>query len=722
MGDGTAKRRKIAILGGGIGACTAAYYLTSKPGWEQEYEVTLYQLGWRLGGKGATGRQGESKRILEHGLHVWFGWYENAFRTLRRAYADLDRAPGQKIANVDEAFTARQDVQMLENHKGQWLPWNMDFPVREGVPGESAVEPFLWDVIIEVLDVIEQWLHGLHRAAPDAGKPHHGGILSDLLGKLEEVPQHLAEATFEGALDLVQALASHARPDRDERGRALVAPHHDLMHSAIAKGLRAVLHWMKERLADAVEDDTELRRLFILVDLAATGVIGCIEDGAVKNGLEVLDEWDLYEWMQRHGAAQITLDSTPMRALYDCFFGYRDGNLDERCIAAGAGLGCALRIGLTYHGSVLYIMNAGMGDVVVAPIYEVLARRGVRVEFFQRVTAIEPAADGRSVERVRIGVQATVKDGKPYQPLITVQDLPCWPNHPLYDQLDQGEEMRAQGVNIQSSWTRWKDVGARTLEAGRDFDQVVLGISLAGLGPICAPLGRVNAHWAQMLDPDKMPSMQTMGVQLWLTKSLAEMGWEGPPRPSVAMPELLDVWADMSQTIQNETYQAGHMPRGIIYLCGPLPGDALHEHPPTDHSVPAKAWAEVYAETKRWLEAYPGHIWPRSTVPGSASPALDWRNLFVERGDAEGEERLRHQFLRANIDATERYVLSPPRWNRLRLPAGASGFSNLFLAGDWTRTAVNAGCVEAATMSGMECSRAICGYPEDIAGEHFMQG
>ena len=47
---------QIAILGGGAGAVTAALEL-SKPGWEAHYEsISLYQQGWRLGGKGACGR------------------------------------------------------------------------------------------------------------------------------------------------------------------------------------------------------------------------------------------------------------------------------------------------------------------------------------------------------------------------------------------------------------------------------------------------------------------------------------------------------------------------------------------------------------------------------------------------------------------------------------------------------------------------------------------
>ena len=47
-----ATRQKIAIVGGGMGALTAAYWLTD-PSLGGRYDVTVYTMGWRLGGKGA---------------------------------------------------------------------------------------------------------------------------------------------------------------------------------------------------------------------------------------------------------------------------------------------------------------------------------------------------------------------------------------------------------------------------------------------------------------------------------------------------------------------------------------------------------------------------------------------------------------------------------------------------------------------------------------------
>src|SRR5277367_1341738 len=104
-------KRKIAVLGGGVGAMSAVFELTSVPGWDQRFEITVYQLGWRLGGKGASGRDRAVKdRIYEHGLHLWMGFYENAFRQVRDAYREWNTkgyAPKPGFADYQDAFAAR---------------------------------------------------------------------------------------------------------------------------------------------------------------------------------------------------------------------------------------------------------------------------------------------------------------------------------------------------------------------------------------------------------------------------------------------------------------------------------------------------------------------------------------------------------------------------------------------------------------------------------------
>jgi len=99
-------------------------------------------------------------------------------------------------------------------------------------------------------------------------------------------------------------------------------------------------------------------------------------------------------------------------------------------------------------------------------------------------------------------------------------------------------------------------------------------------------------------------------------------------------------------------------------------------------------------------------------------PGFDW-SMLHDPSDAAGADRLAAQHWVANVEPSERYVLSLPGTTELRLPKGmkGSGFENLHLAGDWTRNGINAGCVEAAVMSGLQASRAISGHPATIIGE-----
>jgi hypothetical protein len=64
-------------------------------------------------------------------------------------------------------------------------------------------------------------------------------------------------------------------------------------------------------------------------------------------------------------------------------------------------------------------------------------------------------------------------------------------------------------------------------------------------------------------------------------------------------------------------------------------------------------------------------------------------------------------YVRGNFQPSDRYVLSVPGSVRYRLDPGNTGYRNLVIAGDWTRCVINAGCVEAATISGMLAAEAI---------------
>ena len=84
---------KIAILGGGFGSLCAAFEL-SDPKATPNYDITLYQLGWRLGGKGASGRdQSDHDRIEEHGIHAFLVRPDHAVFGIART-ASVGAGPG----------------------------------------------------------------------------------------------------------------------------------------------------------------------------------------------------------------------------------------------------------------------------------------------------------------------------------------------------------------------------------------------------------------------------------------------------------------------------------------------------------------------------------------------------------------------------------------------------------------------------------------------------
>ena len=66
-------------------------------------------------------------------------------------------------------------------------------------------------------------------------------------------------------------------------------------------------------------------------------------------------------------------------------------------------------------------------------------------------------------------------------------------------------------------------------------------------------------------------------------------------------------------------------------------------------------------------------------------------------------------FQRANIDPSERYVMSVAHSSAARLKANATGFDNLLITGDWIDNGFNAGCVEASAMAGIEAGNALLG-------------
>ena len=134
-----ARKRRVAILGGGMAGLTAAWSL-SEPEARDDVEICVFERAASLGGKGASTR-GIHGRIEEHGLHVWLGYYENAFRLIRAVYDELDRPvtdPACPIASWRDAFAPADLVGVGDRRDGSWSHWVAAFGRNDGEPGDGG--------------------------------------------------------------------------------------------------------------------------------------------------------------------------------------------------------------------------------------------------------------------------------------------------------------------------------------------------------------------------------------------------------------------------------------------------------------------------------------------------------------------------------------------------------------------------------------------------------
>jgi uncharacterized protein with NAD-binding domain and iron-sulfur cluster len=187
---------------------------------------------------------------------------------------------------------------------------------------------------------------------------------------------------------------------------------------------------------------------------------------------------------------------------------------------------------------------------------------------------------------------------------------------------------------------------------------------------------------------------------------------EGPILSGFSEP--FDTWAAMQNLIDKEQWPASNSPQNIAYFCSAFP---CQEYPPqSDHGFPARAKAQVKTNLTQLLTTNMQPLWPLAYNDND----FDWSILYTQH-DVPESARLDQQYWRVNVDPSERYVLSVSGSSQYRLATDGTQFSNLFITGDWIKTGVNAGCVEAAVMAGMQTARALCGYPQQISGENAFE-
>jgi hypothetical protein len=230
----------------------------------------------------------------------------------------------------------------------------------------------------------------------------------------------------------------------------------------------------------------------------------------------------------------------------------------------------------------------------------------------------------------------------------------------------------------------------------QDFDAVIFAMGRDEFGAVLNRHGHTDTGARTIPKPwtglaDRGQTVATKSAQVWLTRDLEELGWYRGSGIISALGLSFDTWADMTHTLASErawqrakTQETGEADRArsVAYFCGVIPGE-------TPDNGPHNATVGQDLET---LLGEMGTLWPDAFKDGQTAHAL-----VVDR------------HVQANTEGSDRYSLSLPGSIQHRLSPLDRTVLNASVAGDWTACGLDAGCVEAAVMSGMLAAHAITG-------------
>ena len=354
-----------------------------------------------------------------------------------------------------------------------------------------------------------------------------------------------------------------------------------------------------------------------------------------------------------------------------------------------------------YKGAIFWKMTAGMGDIVIAPMYQALRKRGVEFEFFHRLDALHLDDQHLAIDSITMGRQVRLADGlATYEPLTTVRGLPVFPSVPLADQLADGQIPTDGWHSLETHWSDRADAETRVLRRGVDFDHVVLAVSVGMLPIVAGEMIDDRVEWREMTT--RVRTVATQAFQIWLRPDEPTLGWHEPAVTISAYLRPFETWASMPQTLWSEDWPDHDRPGTVAYFCGTL--NAAWPTAESGAGYLHRYQQQVREQATSFIDRNLSPFFPNAVT----DEGFDWHLLGGVNGE-RGRAALDTQHVSVNVDPSDRYVQSVPGTERYRLRPDESGYDNLVLAGDWTDCAMNAGCIEAAVMSGLQAANALLG-------------
>ena len=349
---------RVAIVGGGCAGLAAAWHLSRQSG----YEVHVYETSWRLGGKGASVRD-QQGRIRDHGLHIWLGFYENAFRMMRECYAEVGtngwgpqgKTREDKLAHAsfEDAFFPEPHIGVAgKNSSGDWVVWSGHLPPAKGLPGDDLVpetNPFtLASYLLRCISLLKTLMLSVigppEADMPGRPRPEQRSTLDekidldfsyDPIKSPELLIQWIARRVREGTLTVAAAVLQAVTIAETML--------QDLNHSPQVVGsalnlLQALAGQARKELRDFVSIDETQRWKTEIIDIVMTIAVGLYRDRVLfeRKGLDAINDLDYREWLLKHGATKTAVDSRFITGIYDLVFAYEAGDRKRPRLAAGS--------------------------------------------------------------------------------------------------------------------------------------------------------------------------------------------------------------------------------------------------------------------------------------------------------------------------------------------------------------------------------------------------
>ena len=544
-----------------MGALATAFEL-SEGNWTDRFDrITVYQRGWRLGGKGASSR-GRNGRIEEHGLHVLLGYYDHTFDVMRRCYEALDRGrtdPSCPIRTWDDAVAPSNLVGVMDRHDGAWEPWVATFSPFAGRPGGGAEGP-TGSSPLAVADLVVRSLR----------------LLVDFFASLPF-------PTRRERLHRVQHLAHRPRPPaprhpsrrwlRPSRARALIGLTLPLNWServvqqatvrgpATGPGARLAV---ARRAGPAQAPRTRLRahpaarRSYELVELVTANLVGIMVDGLLTKPRRLQGHQPprlprvAARARHRPRCAGVTDPPGHVRPRLRLRGGRSRPPALQRRARPGAGDQDAPRV----LRCTFWKMQAGMGEVIFAPSLRGSARPGCGVPFLPPGRRA-PAERRRALDRRhRAGGAGRPRRGGPrlrspdpgQGPSVlarhTARARSCGPP----SRLTGSTSSRSGHPDVTSVAAPWKRARTSTSWCSPSHS--------AWCRYVCGELVDASPAWRSMVD--NVGTVATQALQLWLSEDERALGWSGPAGVTVSgFVKPFDTWASMSHLLPVEDWPGG---------------------------------------------------------------------------------------------------------------------------------------------------------------------